>query len=109
VPLATYPEAQDGQPRFSEEKALPYFVFLQAGFTVPHLVTKVRGSLLHCLFTLAGSPKMKNLGGLFSVALSVASRHLGVTQRYALRSSDFPPVSATSAKTSDCPAHLLLL
>jgi len=75
---------------------------------VPHLVTNVRGSLLHYLFTLAGSSK-KNLGGLFSVALSVASRHLGVTQRYALWSSDFPPAFAASAKTSDCPAHLLLL
>jgi len=59
---------------------------------MPQVVTNLRGSLLHCLFTLTGSPVMKNLGGLFSVALSVASRHLGVTQRYALRSSDFPPV-----------------
>lgn len=32
-----------------------------------------------------------DLGGMFSVALSIASRHLGVTQRYALPSSDFPP------------------
>ncbi len=42
------------------------------------------------------------------MALSIASRHLGVTQRSALWSSDFPPVFAYTAKTSDCPAHLLL-
>jgi len=41
---------------------------------------------------------MKNLGGLFSVALSIASRHLGVTQHSALWSSDFPPVFALMQK-----------
>jgi len=65
---------------------------------VPQAVASPRGSLLHYLFTLAGSSVMKNLGGLFSVALSVASRHLGVTQRSALWSSDFPPASALKQK-----------
>jgi len=65
---------------------------------MPQVVANPRGSLLHHLFTLTGSSIMKNLGGLFSVALSVASRHLGVTQRFALWSSDFPPVSALMQK-----------
>jgi len=42
------------------------------------------------------------LGGLFSVALSVASRRPGVTRRHALRSPDFPP----SETDGDGPACL---
>jgi len=33
---------------------LPYFAFLQAGFTLPMIVTNQSGSLLHCHFTLTG-------------------------------------------------------
>ena len=86
-------------------KTLPYFVFLRAGFTVPRTVASPRGGLLRPLFTLTGLSRGKDLGGIFSAALSVASRHLGVTQRSALGSSDFPPVSGISPGTSDCPAH----
>ncbi len=90
---ATYPEASGGQPVYisSEKHLLPYLVFLQVGFTVPQDVATLRGSLLHYLFTLACFPNnLENIGGLFSVALSVASRHLGVTQHSTLWSSDFP-------------------
>src|SRR5436190_12067527 len=61
-------------------------------------VTGAAGALLPHRFTLArcvpcGAPA----GGLLSVALSVGSRLLGVTQHLALWSSDFPqaPASAT--------------
>ncbi len=67
---------------------LPYMVLHLAGFTVPQCVATLRGGLLHPLFTLT----IKN-GGIFSVALSVTSRYLGVTQRHALRCSDFPLTS----------------
>ena len=80
---------------------LLYSVFLQVGFTVPQDVTSLRGSLLHYLFTLARFPVPENLGGLFSVALSVVSRHLGVTQHSALWSSDFP----LARKASDRLVH----
>jgi hypothetical protein len=86
-----------GSPLFPKKNA-PLFVFLRAGFTVPRTVANPRGGLLHPLFTLTGLPLRKNLGGIFSAALSVASRHLGVTQRSALGSSDFPPVSALRRK-----------
>jgi hypothetical protein len=48
-----------------------------------------RGGLLHRRFTLAcsGCPV---IGGLFSVALSVALRRPAVSRHHALRSSDFP-------------------
>ena len=47
-----------------------------------------RGELLPHLFTLTRNPKAP--GGMFSVALSVGSPPLGVTQRPVLWSSDFP-------------------
>ena len=78
---------------------LPYFAFLRAGFTMPKAVTSIRGGLLHHHFTL--TPGLAR-GGIFSVALSVASQHLAVSQRSALRSSDFP-----LELTSDCPANSL--
>jgi len=48
-----------------------------------------RGGLLHHRFTLACPPRGV-IGGLFSVALSVASRRPAVSRHPALRSSDFP-------------------
>ena len=57
-----------------------------------------RGELLPHLFTLTRNPMAP--GGMFSVALSVGSPPLGVTQRPVLWSSDFPhlrPQGADSA------------
>ena len=48
-----------------------------------------RGALLPHRFTLACAPE-RAIGGLLSVALSIASRRPGVTRHSALRSSDFP-------------------
>lgn len=52
-------------------------------------VTGGAGALLPHRFTLT-APAQGGVGGLFSVALSVGSPRLGVTQHRALRSSDFP-------------------
>ena len=50
-----------------------------------------RGALLPHRFTLATGTFRSRFGGLFSVALSVASPRLAVSQPAARRSSDFPP------------------
>ena len=48
-----------------------------------------RGALLPHRFTLACAPE-RAIGGLLSVALSIASRRPGITRHPALWSSDFP-------------------
>src|SRR5262249_13821686 len=53
-------------------------------------VTRSAGGLLPHRFTLTGRGVASPSGGLFSVALSFPSPGLGVTQRNALWSSDFP-------------------
>ena len=55
-----------------------------------------RGALLPHLFTLTGrrlqmTPPCVDLGGVFSVALSLGSRRVGVINHRTLSSSDFPP------------------
>jgi hypothetical protein len=50
-----------------------------------------RGALLPHRFTLTSRILRSEAGGLFSVALSVASPRLAVSQPAARRSSDFPP------------------
>ena len=55
-------------------------------------VTRGAGGLLHHRFTLACASG-EAIGGLFSVALSVGSPRLGVTQHPALWSPDFPQAS----------------
>jgi len=52
-----------------------------------------RGALLPHRFTLATGTLRSRFGGLFSVALSVASPRLAVSQPAARRSSDFPPLA----------------
>ena len=64
-----------------------------------------RGALLPHRFTLTGHHPLRggDLGGLFSVALSVGSRPPGVTWHRALWSPDFPPSSPACAdEDSDC-------
>ena len=50
-----------------------------------------RGALLPHHFTLTGPASLRDLGGVFSVALSFPSPGPGVTRHATLRSSDFPP------------------
>src|SRR5205814_7091517 len=57
-----------------------------AGGLLPH----------HFTLTASGPPETISDGGVISVALSFGSPRLGVTQRPALRSPDFPPTLFTS-------------
>ena len=60
-----------------------------SGWGLPcRICYQIRGGLLPHLFTL--TPQANSRGGLFSVALSVASRRPGVTWQPTLWSSDFP-------------------
>ncbi len=80
-----------------------------------------RGELLPRLFTLTRRPQrrrgtpvgvrsvQRESGGIFSVALSLGSPPLGVTQHPALRSSDFPPSGAEHPTATALPASILLL
>ena len=52
---------------------------------------RTRGALLPHLFTLTSRRRQAAWGGMFSVALSLSLRTVGVTHHRALRSSDFPP------------------
>jgi len=62
-----------------------------------------RGALLPHRFTLATGSSRTQFGGLFSVALSVASPRLAVSQPAARWSSDFPPQLAL--RRSSDPLH----
>ena len=67
------------------------FDLAPGGVCLAKPVTRPAGELLPHRFTLtarAGCPR----GGLLSVALSLASRPVGVTHHRVLRSPDFPPV-----------------
>jgi hypothetical protein len=68
-----------------------------SGWGLPcHACCQTRGALLPHRFTLACAAGPRSLavaaaiGGVLSVALSVASRRPGITRHPALRSSDFP-------------------
>jgi len=63
LPQAAYPSLWAGHPWLC-------LAFLQAGVAVPSPVTRTCGGLLPHLFTLALTPKIGAVGGLFSVALS---------------------------------------
>jgi len=87
------PDASSGQPgadaapgqRRSPKGLAPYSALLRAGFGQP-VCHHTAGALLPHHFTLAHLAA----GGVVSVPLSVGSPRLGVTQRPALWSSDFP-------------------
>jgi hypothetical protein len=88
MPHATYPEAWGGQPYIG----FPIWSFSKRGFPC-HKMSPSCAVVSYTTFSpLPAFYFIKSIGGLFSVALSVASRHLGITQRSALRSSDFPPL-----------------
>src|SRR5579872_6110001 len=65
-----------------------------------------RGALLPHRFTLAS--RLRGIGGLFSVALSVALPRLDVIQPAARWSSDFPPSRFAGRRSSD-PLHTRIL
>ena len=91
---AAYPEAEGGPPH-----ALPYLALLLAGFTK---LLQSPGALVRSYRTFSPLPgpagtlrfqPLSDPGGLLSVALSFALPRLGITQRNALWSPDFPPPS----------------
>ena len=86
---ATYPEVSDGQSLLPiAREMLPYVALLQAGFSKhPALLPGLVGSY-PTVSPLPGG--LAPPGGLVSVALSVGSLPLAVSQRPALRSPDFP-------------------
>ncbi len=74
-------------------------------------VTSTAGALLPHRFTLTTRQSRSSMnddlvgpfGGLFSVALSLASRPVDVIDHPILRSPDFPPVCPKALQRSSCP------
>src|SRR6202795_4095054 len=77
---AAYPQLKRPGPSLAA-----YLALLRLGVTVPRLLPGARWAL-----TPPFHPYPRIRGGLFSVALSVASRRPGVTWQSTLWSSDFP-------------------
>ena len=75
------PENSDGPPLM-----FSYLVLLRVGFTK---LSRSPGKLVSSY--LAFSPLPACAGGIFSVALSLGSPPVAVSDHPALRSSDFPP------------------
>ena len=74
------------------------------GWGLPcRLCLQTRGGLLHLRFTLTCAPHGA-IGGLFSVALSVALRRPAVSRHPALWSSDFPRLSQEQPRFASLPA-----
>ena len=67
----------------------PYLVLLRVGFSLPPLLPTARCALTAPFHPYR--PSYEDVGGIFSVALSVGSRLPGITWHPALWSPDFPP------------------
>src|SRR6266581_4497338 len=74
----------------------PLFGLAPGGACRADAVTRAAGELLPHRFTLTALAH----GGLFSVALSVGSPPLAVSQHPALRSPDFPPAALPRPATA---------
>ena len=89
------PESNNGASRPAtgptSVPASPLFDLASSGVYLAGRVTTTAGELLPHHFTLTTSPTCRrSFGGVFSVALSLTLRLVGVTDRSALRSPDFP-------------------
>ena len=84
-PLAAYPGLHRGGPPL-----IPYLALLRVGFTLPPLLPGARCALTATVSPLPVPRRTGAIGGLFSVALSGASRRPAVSRHPALWSSDFP-------------------
>jgi len=80
---------------------LPYLVLLRMGFAVPRAVTGGAVRSYRTVSPLLGPQTNRRPGGLLSVALSVASPRLAVSEHAARGSSDFPPRRGLAAGRSD--------
>ena len=85
----------------TEVALLSYLALLPGGVYLAEQVTLPAGELLPHRFTLTTQPEGP-FGGLFSVALSLAFRPVGVTDHPVLKSPDFPlaPESASDRLTN---------
>jgi hypothetical protein len=94
-PQAAYPEARTNRRCFMalRPKAASLFGLAPRGVYLAVECCHRRGALLPHRFTLTGHYPLpgSDLGGLFSVALSVGSRPPGVTWHVIRGSPDFPP------------------
>ena len=88
-----------------ENVASLLFGLAPSGVYLAKQVTLLAGELLPHRFTLTQFRRSET-GGLLSVALSLASRPVGVTDHCTLWSPDFPPVSQRGVRTSDHPVYL---
>src|SRR5438067_8802279 len=103
--------SSDRYPRARRAASSPsYLVLLRAGFAWP-AGHPAAGGLLPHHFTLtdSGPPETIAASGVISVALSFGSPRLGVTQRPALRSPDFPPTLFTSPAVTRPPRPVVSL
>ena len=85
-PLASLPGGKERATPRGIHRLPPYLLLLPVGFTVPPSSPKTR-----CALTAPFHPYPALPGGLLSVALSVGSPRLAVSQHRALWSPDFPP------------------
>ncbi len=104
TPLLTHssslPESQRDEPSRGNGEPLPSSLFGLApdGVYQATAVTCNAGGLLPHLFTLTSNRhRGDDQGGLFSVALSLASRPVGVTDHPVLWSPDFPLVDHSTS------------
>ncbi len=82
------------------------FGLAPGGVYIASPVTRPAGELLPHRFTLTQRPGESDRGGLLSVALSLASRPVGVTHHLILRSPDFPPAACPKARDRRPPGPL---
>ena len=80
---------------------MPLFGLAPSGVCLANRVTSIAGALLPHRFTLTGPQHVRRglklrAGGLLSVALSLASRPVGVTDHSVLGSPDFPLAAAVN-------------
>ena len=80
--------------------SLPYLVLLRRGFAMPHPLTRGAVRSYRTISPLPPRDCRRAIGGMFSVALSVASPRLAVSQPAARRSSDFPPPRPLQDRTA---------
>ncbi len=107
IPLGTRsPACSSDLPGGSASRAVaPYAVLLRMGFTLPSVLPRTR-----CALTAPFHPCQPRgaYGGVFSVALSVASRRPAVNRHPALWSPDFP-LHTLGVVSSGCLADFPLL
>jgi hypothetical protein len=89
----------------------PYLVLLRVGFTLPPVLPPARCALTAPFHPYLSAPRQMRdgeVGGVFSVALSVGSRPPGVTWHPALRSPDFPPRMRAERLSGRLPRPMIL-